>query len=200
MGSSWISSRSVGGNGQTGLEPLEGSWQLTSPLSTVLEVLLSGISWVGRTVLRVTLGQSLAWLALQSEPTFSAAGPCSTAAFGPADSSLSELQQWPGHAVSLPLSCLTSRAASGCTDLQCSPMTFQCGVGGKCMPCSSSPHPKGTLAHLPAFCGLCLGWEKKKIHILVWQKFSENALALCGNRYKPHFYAVFYILVVFEMF
>lgn len=36
---------------QTGLEPLEGSWQLTSPLGTVLEVLLSGISWVGRTVL-----------------------------------------------------------------------------------------------------------------------------------------------------
>lgn len=36
------------------------------------------------------------------------------------------------------------------------------------------------------------------IYILVWQKFSEDALALCGNRYKPHFYAVFYILVVFE--
>lgn len=35
---------------QTGLEPLEGSWQLTSPLGTVLEVFLSGISWVGRTL------------------------------------------------------------------------------------------------------------------------------------------------------
>jgi hypothetical protein len=54
------------------------------------------------------------------------------------------------------------------------------------------------LAHLPASCGVRLGREKTMIHILVWQKFSEDALALCGNRYKPHFYAVFYILVVFE--
>lgn len=37
----------------------------------------------------------------------------------------------------------------------------------------------------------------KMIYTLVWRKVSENALALCGNRYKPHFYAVFYILVVF---
>lgn len=68
------------------------------------------------------------------------------------------------------------------------------------MPLSSGSHPKDTLAHLPAFCGLCLGWgkKKKKIYTLVWQTVSENALALCGNRYKPHFYAVFYILVVFE--
>lgn len=43
-----------------------------------------------------------------------------------------------------------------------------------------------------------MGEKKKKIYTLVWQTVSENALALCGNRYKPHFYAVFYILVVFE--
>lgn len=115
--------------------------------------------------------------------------------------SLSELQQWPRPCCFFTTQLLDKQSClSGCTHLQCSPVTFQCGVGGKCMPCSSSPHPKGTPAHLPAFCGLCLGWEKKKQHIMVWQKFSENALALCGNRYKPHFYAVFYILVVFEMF
>lgn len=67
------------------------------------------------------------------------------------------------------------------------------------MPLSSGPHPKDTLAHLPAFCGLCLGWGKKKRSTHWFGKMvSENALALCGNRYKPHFYAVFYILVVFE--
>lgn len=195
-----------------GLEPLEGSWQLTSPLGTVLEVLLSGISWVGRTVLRVTLGQSLAWLALQSESTFSAPGPCSTAAFWPADSSLSELQQWPRPCCFFTTQLLDKQSCLRVHQPAVQPHDIpvwsgrqvhalqQCGVGGKCMPCSSSPYPKGTPAHLPTFCGLCLGWEEKKIHILVWQKFSENALALCGNRYKPHFYAVFYILVVFEMF
>lgn len=67
------------------------------------------------------------------------------------------------------------------------------------MPPSSGPHPKCALAHLPTFCGLCLGWEKKKWSTHSFGKMvSENALALCGNRYKPHFYAVFYILVVFE--
>lgn len=67
------------------------------------------------------------------------------------------------------------------------------------MPCSSSPHPKGTRPiDQPPVGSAWDGRKKKMIHILVWQKFSENALALCGNRYKPHFYAVFYILVVFE--
>lgn len=43
-----------------------------------------------------------------------------------------------------------------------------------------------------------MGQKKKKSTHWFGKTVSENALALCGNRYKPHFYAVFYILVVFE--
>lgn len=117
-----------------------------SPLGTVLEVLLSGISWVGKTVLRVTLGQSLAWLALQSESTFSAPGPCSAAAFWPADSSLSELQQWPRPCCFFTTQLLDEQSCLRVHRPAVQPHDIpvwsgsqvhalqQCGVGGKCMP------------------------------------------------------------------
>lgn len=131
----------------------------------------------------------------------------------------SEFQQWPR-----PRSLFTTELPKCTATCSGSPMTFQSMEWGRPWEASAchaaealipripspltsllwgyawdgSPHPKGTLAHLPASYGAMPGMGEKMIHILVWQKFSENALALCGNRYKPHFYAVFYILVVFE--
>lgn len=42
------------------------------------------------------------------------------------------------------------------------------------------------------------GGEENTVYPWISAKVSENASALYGNRYKSHFYAVFYILVVFE--
>lgn len=88
------------------------------------------------------------------------------------------------HDISLLPSPLTSRAASVYTHLlrylQWQPRNIPvCGMGqtlgGKCMPLSSSPHPKDTLARLPAFCGLCLGWDRKKkdLHIGLAKRFLK---------------------------
>lgn len=67
------------------------------------------------------------------------------------------------------------------------------------MPLGSGPHPTGALGPSTSFLWAMPGMgEKKNLHIGLAKTVSENALALCGNRYKPHFYAVFYILVVFE--
>lgn len=67
------------------------------------------------------------------------------------------------------------------------------------MPPSSGLHPKCALDHLPTLWAMPgMGGKKKWSTHWFGKMVSENALALCGNRYKPHFYAVFYILVVFE--